>query len=370
MFSSNTSSVTNYGSQYLAVGGFNSPYITVYSWNEKGFNGKIPNPTTLSPGNMGVGRGVVVTKLNASSATTDGNAIGITNQTSSPYITVWAFSKQGFGAKFADPAAGLPGLGLGGNFSKRYSNSMQYLAVGSDTTPYITVWEFDSSSTGGFGTKLSNPSVLPTGAVRNVIWSPNSTGGYPNSILAVHANSPRVTAWAWSSSGFGTKYSDPSTLPTGSGFGISMTEAADAVIVSHTTTPFISAYPWSDSTGFGTKYSNPSTLPPSQGNGVTFSPAQDAVISTHTTTPYVAAYAWNSSTGFGTKFSDPSTPLTDWGYAVDFTPDASTVAISSGDTPYIHVFPWSSSGFGTQYSNPAILPPGTSRDARFFSIFD
>jgi len=370
MFSSNTSSVTNYGSQYIAVGHYNSPYLTVYSWNENGFNGKIPNPTTLSPGNIGLFRGVVVTELNGSSSTTDGNAIGITNQTSSPYITVWPFSKAGFGTKFSDPATGLPGLGLGGNFSKRYSDSMQYLAVGSDTSPYITVWEFDSSSSGGFGTKLSDPSTLPAGAVRNIVWSPNSTGGYPNALIAAHVTSPRISAWAWSSSGFGTKYSNPSTLPPGNGFGVSITKAGDAVIVSHPGSPYITAYPWDDTTGFGTKYSNPSVLPPSQGNGVTFSPADNAVICTNTATPYVAAYEWSSSTGFGNKFSDPSTSLTDWGYAVDFTADASTVAISSGNSPFVLVFPWSTSGFGTKYANPSILPAGTSRDVRFFSIFD
>jgi hypothetical protein len=33
-----------------------------------------------------------------------------------------------------------------------------------------------------------------------------------------------------------------------------------AIAIGHATTPFITAYPWSGS-GFGTKYANPSTLP-------------------------------------------------------------------------------------------------------------
>ena len=36
------------------------------------------------------------------------------------------------------------------------------------------------------------------------------------------------------------------------------------------TSPFVQAYPWSTS-GFGTKFTNPSTLPAGAGNGVAFS---------------------------------------------------------------------------------------------------
>ena len=42
-----------------------------------------------------------------------------------------------------------------------------------------------------------------------------------------------------------------------------------AIAVSHNLTPFISAYPWSGA-GFGTKYTNPSTLPTGTGYGVAF----------------------------------------------------------------------------------------------------
>ena len=38
-------------------------------------------------------------------------------------------------------------------------------------------------------------------------------------IAVAHATSPRISAYPWSS-GFGTKYSDPGTLPTGTGYGV------------------------------------------------------------------------------------------------------------------------------------------------------
>ena len=41
--------------------------------------------------------------------------------------------------------------------------------------------------------------------------------------------------------------------------------------VAHGTTPFVTAYPWSAS-GFGTKLTNPGTLPAGTGNSIAFSP--------------------------------------------------------------------------------------------------
>ncbi len=42
------------------------------------------------------------------------------------------------------------------------------------------------------------------------------------------------------------------------------------IVVGNLSSPFVSAYPWSS--GFGTKYSDPSTLPTGNGRGVAFSP--------------------------------------------------------------------------------------------------
>ena len=42
------------------------------------------------------------------------------------------------------------------------------------------------------------------------------------------------------------------------------------IAVAHDTSPYISVYPWSS--GFGTKYANPATLPTGNGYGVAFNP--------------------------------------------------------------------------------------------------
>ena len=51
-------------------------------------------------------------------------------------------------------------------------------------------------------------------------------------------------------------------------FGLSAIRKS-TLAVAHGTTPFISAYPWS--AGFGTKYADPSTLPTGNGRRVSFS---------------------------------------------------------------------------------------------------
>jgi hypothetical protein len=105
------------------------------------------------------------------------------------------------------------------------------------------------------------------GVVASFVSAAPVAGG---SVAVAHATTPFVTAYPWSGSGFGTKFTDPGTLPANTGFGVAFTAAGDAVAVGHTTTPFVTAYPWSGS-GFGTKFANPGTLPAGQGNGVSFS---------------------------------------------------------------------------------------------------
>ena len=85
-----------------------------------------------------------------------------------------------------------------------------------------------------------------------------------------HISSPYIAAYPWSASGFGTKYSNPSSLPTGTGRSVDFSVDDGEIVVSHDTSPFVSAYPWS--AGFGTKFSNPATLPTGLGYGVAFSP--------------------------------------------------------------------------------------------------
>jgi hypothetical protein len=88
----------------------------------------------------------------------------------------------------------------------------QYIAVGSTNTPFVTAYPWSGS---GFGTKFTNPATLPTGNCNTVAFSPSG-----NAIAVAHDISPFVTAYAWSGSGFGTKFANPATLPAGLGNGV------------------------------------------------------------------------------------------------------------------------------------------------------
>ncbi len=97
-----------------------------------------------------------------------------------------------------------------------------------------------------------------------------SGGALQSNYIAVsYSSTPFISAYPWSGSGFGTKYSNPGTLPPNAGNGVAFSHDSSAIAVAHNNTPNISAYPWSGS-GFGTKFSNPGTLPPSTGEGVAF----------------------------------------------------------------------------------------------------
>jgi hypothetical protein len=133
------------------------------------------------------------------------------------------------------------------------------------------------------------------------------------------------------------------------------------------------AYPWSNSTGFGTKYANPATLP--NGNstgGVVFNPSSNVIVATNDNSPYVTAYPWSASTGFGTKYTDPSVGNRPTGAPQDiaFNFDGTAIAVGHNTTPFVTAISWSNStGFGTKFTNPTTLPPQPGQSVAFGTIY-
>ena len=88
--------------------------------------------------------------------------------------------------------------------------------------------------------------------------------------LAVsHELSPFITIYKRSGDTF-TKLSDPATLPTGDGIGVSFSGDGTYLAMAHISTPYIAIYKRSGDTF--TKLSNPSDLPTGDGVGVSFYP--------------------------------------------------------------------------------------------------
>ena len=229
------------------------------------------------------------------------------------------------------------------------------LAVPQSGTPFINVYPWSDF---GFGTRFADPATLPTGTGLGVAFSPSG-----DAIAVSHDVTPFITAYPWSGAGFGVKFANPATLPASVSRAVAFSPLGDAVAVASDSTPFILSYPWTNS-GFGAKYANPTTLPTGAVTGVAFSPSGDAIAVSHQVTPFVTAYSW-SSAGFGTKYADPVTLPANNSNGVAFSPSGDAIAVAHGGTPYITVYPWSGAGFGVKFANPATLPANAGNSVAF-----
>ena len=234
--------------------------------------------------------------------------------------------------------------------------SEMFVALATAISPYIEFYPWGPS---GFGTKFSDPSTLPTGVGQDIVFSPAGT-----EVAISHDTGPYVTVYPWSSSGFGTKFSDPSSgVSSGNARGCAFSPAGTEIVVGTTASPYTSAYVWSLE-GFGTKFTNPVTGVPDDANGIAFSPDGTEIAFAHKDSPWVSAYPWSAS-GFGTKFSNPATLPPFTGFGAAFSPAGTELAIAHDSSPYVSTYPWSASGFGTKFSNPATLPTGTGNGVAF-----
>ena len=82
-------------------------------------------------------------------------------------------------------------------------------------------------------------------------------------MAVAHSSSPYVTIYNTSD---WSKVSNPSTLPSGTGLGVTFNSDGSLMAVAHSGSPYATIYNTSD----WSKVSNPSTLPPNTGIGVAF----------------------------------------------------------------------------------------------------
>ena len=135
----------------------------------------------------------------------------------------------------------------------QWFNASTAVSFGVQSSPYIEAYAFGSSS--GFGSKFSSPASNMGFYVNDTEFSKNQDVLF----AAGYGGSYDVSAYKFSSSGFGTKYTS-ATVP-GTVWGISCNDTDSAVLVAHDTSPYISGFPFNYTSGFGTKYSNPASLP-------------------------------------------------------------------------------------------------------------
>jgi hypothetical protein len=236
-----------------------------------------------------------------------------------------------------------------------------YLAVGQGDSSLISAYPWSSSS--GFGTKFTSPTSAP-GADRSTAVSFSPQG---DAIALSFNAAPTISAYQWSSSGFGTKFANPAPAASASDGGIAFSPSGNVIAIGGYSSPNLSAYQWSGS-GFGTRFADPAGYL-GWVRGVAFAPAGNAVAAALNSYPNIAVYAWSAS-GFGTKFSDPATLPPSEGYKVTFSPSSDAIAVAGpdgGGVQGLSVYPWSGSGFGTKFTVPGTVLLGETTYGTAFS---
>lgn len=322
--------------QYVFVTTGNSaPGVFAYPWDdENGFGSKFANPSTALSGF------VFEVKMHPL-----GNAVAFAIGNNAPRLVVYAWSKDGFGAKFSDPSV-LPDNNRSMQ-SLAWSPSGDVLVGANGLT--IEAYQFSEA---GFGTKFSPVSVGVDGGAVRVNTSP------VGNLLTVGTNTGSyLFQYAYTSSSFGAR-TVPNNVPGSAISAIAYNNEGNRILAASTNLPVVAAY-----TTAWTRFSNPSTLPQQQGRCCAFSPGDDYVaVGTSGASPNINVYDWDNTSGFGARFTLPGSPnLTGEKTGVTWSKTGGAILFTESFGSYLRALSWSSSGYGTQYANAAIHPSVTCR---------
>lgn len=287
---------------------------------------------------------ITATFLETTNVNPTNAAVGFGTSGGSELAAIFAFNRTtGFGTKYTIPAGIIRG-------AVAWSSDNKVVTFGSSTTD-MSVYQWNDTT--GVGTKFTNPSsFMNFTTVRPMAI--NTT----LKVLAVAGNntSPYLHAWSFdTTTGFGAKFANPSTLPGGGDFanfsGFNQTGNAIVIPVPGVN-PRIYAVAVTSS-GFGTKYADPSPAL-AQGNGsyAKFNKTGEYIAITGDSSPYQSIYRWTDASGFGTRFANPSSAITNPVYEAGWSSDSKAVTFVrniSGSGLYA----WSDSGYGARYSNPS-----------------
>lgn len=309
-------------------------YPPAYAWFENGFGARYALPPYAPY--VKNGSAINTAKNAVAYGRWDTDAYGSYN---GPIVFRW--SEAGYGTAYAN-ASSYPEYASGESrdVALSFSPADDAMVVAlNNYSPYVVAYKW--SNTTGFGTKYSNPATLP-GSSTSIAFSP--TGN----VVAV---GKYVYKWTYAS-GFGTLYTIPASL-TGTVQDARFSPDGTVLVLVTNTTPYIHAYQWTFASGYGTKYADPAVLPTGSSFSVSFSPAGDAIVVAHNVTPYVTAYAWNNTTGFGAKYANPSTLPAGNGLGTAFSDSGNYIAVAHSVSPVVSIYPWTSGGgFGTKLPDP------------------
>lgn len=168
----------------------------------------------------------------------------------------------------------------------------RYLVVGHTTTPFITAYQLNlgDQNITQMGTKVSDPIALPAAQVNSAKFSP--FGDY----LAIGSQtSPFLEVYSFTT-GFVAKSAAPGTLPTGGpqpdkgGDGIAWRPQGDYIAMSMSTSPYVYVIPFNRATGaFGTP--------------ITFTDSATAITAGNVAVAWSPCGRWLYTSGTGGTFS-------------------------------------------------------------------
>ena len=87
-----------------------------------------------------------------------------------------------------------------------------------------------------------------------------------------------------------SRIANPTSLPKGTGNGVSLTPDGTVMVVAHDNSPYITTYDWID--GEWVKRPDPASLPASHGYGVALTPDGTVMAVAHSSSPYITTYDW------------------------------------------------------------------------------
>lgn len=123
--------------------------------------------------------------------------------------------------------------------------------------------------------------------------------------------------------------------------------------------PGVSIYPVSQDGAIGEEFPAISPALPGQGRCAAFSRSGAAVIVGHTTAPFVRAQRV-SPAGIGTPYDPPATALNNSVIFVAFNPVGDIAYLVTAEYPYMFAYRWDDvNGFGARLDGPSVIPPSS-----------
>lgn len=239
--------------------------------------------------------------------------------------------------------------------------------VGSSVSPYQYYYNlYDKGARYGMGLKNLVTPATGVAALVAFKFSPDLDAVYTASGTTPFINGYFLDRYT----GVGSAFSNPATLPTGAAQCLAMHPSGAFVGVGHTTTPFMSFYPISGtsdvaSPAFGTKITNPVTLPAAQINSMDFCRQGDYLAVASQSTPFIQVYAFTPSLtapAIGAIVTAPSVlpaggPAGQLGKGIAWRPQGDYIAMAMTTSPYLYVVPFNrtSATFGTPISAPTAV---------------